>query len=90
MESCYASLEKILSDISKISQEETAEQKCAADIGKKMHSQLLNWPSTGSISFENLCMGYRDLPAVLKDVSFKIMSGEKVGICGRTGCGLVA
>lgn len=33
-------------------------------------------------------MRYRDeLPLVLKEISFSISSGEKVGIVGRTGAG---
>jgi ABC-type multidrug transport system fused ATPase/permease subunit len=33
-------------------------------------------------------MRYREgLPLVLKDISFKISPGEKVGIVGRTGAG---
>lgn len=33
-------------------------------------------------------MKYRkDLDLVLKGVDFKIKSGEKIGICGRTGAG---
>ncbi|KAI9980897.1 hypothetical protein PInf_010242 [Phytophthora infestans] len=40
------------------------------------------WPKTGDVVFENVSMRYReDLPLVLKT------SGEKVGICGRTGSG---
>ncbi|GMF33368.1 unnamed protein product [Phytophthora fragariaefolia] len=46
------------------------------------------WPKTGAIEFENVSMRYRDdLPLVLKGVSFSVNSGEKVGICGRTGSG---
>lgn len=54
------------------------------------HSTALDaaWPRTGAVVFENVIMRYRDeLPAVLKGVSFQIASGEKVGICGRTGSG---
>ncbi|POM58828.1 Multidrug resistance protein ABC Superfamily [Phytophthora palmivora] len=47
-----------------------------------------NWPRTGNVVFENVSMRYRDdLPLVLKHVSFSALSGEKIGICGRTGSG---
>lgn len=46
------------------------------------------WPRSGSVVFENVTMRYReDLELVLKGVSFSIASGEKVGVCGRTGSG---
>ncbi|GMF19703.1 unnamed protein product [Phytophthora fragariaefolia] len=46
------------------------------------------WPSQGSIKFNNLCLKYRpELPLVLRGVSMNIRGGEKVGICGRTGAG---
>ncbi|CAK4207507.1 unnamed protein product [Aphanomyces euteiches] len=46
------------------------------------------WPAQGTISFESYSMRYRDhLDLVLRDVSFVANSGEKVGICGRTGSG---
>ena len=32
-------------------------------------------------------MGYRDGPDVLKDLTFTVGAGEKVGIVGRTGSG---
>eukprot|EP00605_Chrysophyceae_sp_TOSAG23-4_P001356 GSChrysophyteH1.ASY1.ANO1.1476.1 assembled CDS len=47
-----------------------------------------NWPSEGVIDFQDVKMRYREgLPLVLKGVSFKIRSGEKIGIVGRTGSG---
>ena len=45
------------------------------------------WPN-GQITFNNVSMKYRtDLPLVLKNVSFSIKKGEKIGVCGRTGSG---
>ena len=46
------------------------------------------WPQSGSLEFKNVSLRYADhLPLVLKNVSFKIKSGTKVGIIGRTGSG---
>ncbi|OCF43197.1 metal resistance protein ycf1 [Kwoniella heveanensis CBS 569] len=46
------------------------------------------WPEQGSIEFDNFSMRYRpELELCLRDVSFKINGGERVGVCGRTGAG---
>ncbi|GLE01112.1 hypothetical protein PINS_up009925 [Pythium insidiosum] len=46
------------------------------------------WPTTGAVTFENVTMRYRpELELVLQGVSFSVQSGEKVGVCGRTGSG---
>lgn len=46
------------------------------------------WPLRGAVEFVNYSTRYRpDLDRVLKDVSFKVEPGEKVGIVGRTGAG---
>eukprot|EP00878_Enallax_costatus_P033713 GHUV01037265.1.p1 GENE.GHUV01037265.1~~GHUV01037265.1.p1 ORF type:complete len:383 (+),score=36.29 GHUV01037265.1:122-1270(+) len=46
------------------------------------------WPQAGAVQAVQLVVKYRpELPPVLKGISFSVNSGEKVGICGRTGCG---
>lgn len=48
----------------------------------------ITWPSDGSISFNNYSTRYRkNLDLVLKNVTFKINPGEKIGVVGRTGAG---
>lgn len=55
------------------------------DLGRGLAS---DWPSNGTICFSNVSMRYRPgLPYALKDVSFKVRKGEKVGVVGRTGAG---
>ncbi|TPX56169.1 hypothetical protein PhCBS80983_g04737 [Powellomyces hirtus] len=49
---------------------------------------LTNWPATGRIEFQNVNMRYReDMDLVLKDLTFSIHGGQKIGIVGRTGAG---
>ncbi|KAL1981719.1 hypothetical protein VTN96DRAFT_2276 [Rasamsonia emersonii] len=46
------------------------------------------WPSQGAVEFVNYSTRYRpDLDLVLKNISFTVLPGEKVGIVGRTGAG---
>ncbi|KAI5122628.1 hypothetical protein M0805_008717 [Coniferiporia weirii] len=46
------------------------------------------WPSSGELRVESLCARYSDdSPEVLKDISFEVKSGERVGVVGRTGAG---
>ncbi|PIL29334.1 ATP-binding cassette transporter [Ganoderma sinense ZZ0214-1] len=46
------------------------------------------WPASGNLEVKNLSARYSpDGPKVLHDISFKVASGERVGIVGRTGSG---
>jgi ABC-type multidrug transport system fused ATPase/permease subunit len=50
----------------------------------------INWPSQGQIRFKNVSMAYfnEENPILaLRNISFKIEGGEKIGIVGRTGAG---
>lgn len=56
------------------------------------YDQILNqrssWPENGQIEFRNVSLKYRpDTELVLKNLSFEVKSGQKVGIVGRTGAG---
>ncbi|XP_054168602.1 multidrug resistance-associated protein 1-like [Oppia nitens] len=46
------------------------------------------WPIDGNIDFDNYSTKYREgLDLVIKQISIKINSGERIGIVGRTGAG---
>jgi len=44
-------------------------------------------PSKGEVIFKNVSFAYNEDAPVLKDVSFTIKPGQRVGIVGPTGCG---
>lgn len=52
----------------------------------KAMEELNGWPSTGRVEFENVTVRYGDeLEPALRNVSFTVNGGGKLGICGRTG-----
>ncbi|RHY66749.1 hypothetical protein DYB34_005380 [Aphanomyces astaci] len=47
-----------------------------------------NWPSNGQLSYDQVSYRYKENdPLVLRNVSFQVQGGEKIGIVGRTGAG---
>lgn len=47
-----------------------------------------DWPSGGEVEVKGLNVAYApDLPLVLKNVSFTVAAGKRIGIVGRTGAG---
>lgn len=47
-----------------------------------------NWPSTGTIHFQNLQIRYaKHLPSVLKNITCTFPGKKKIGVVGRTGSG---
>lgn len=47
-----------------------------------------DWPAIGKVQFDNISLRYRKkTELVLKNLSFTIKPGQKVGVVGRTGAG---
>ncbi|CAG2111114.1 unnamed protein product, partial [Medioppia subpectinata] len=80
MESQMTSVERII-EYSKLPQE-------AALTAHDSHKPPPDWPQKGQIELKDMSLCYEgsDKP-VLKNLSCVIKSGEKIGICGRTGAG---
>ncbi|KFD58891.1 hypothetical protein M513_00054 [Trichuris suis] len=52
------------------------------------HPPHENWPSRGEVVFKNVSLRYSaDSPYILRNVSFTLKAGEKLGLVGRTGAG---
>ncbi|TQS35541.1 hypothetical protein Golomagni_04038 [Golovinomyces magnicellulatus] len=82
----YALNEQNMNSVERVKEYLDVEQEADAVIEETKPAP--NWPSQGSIEFINYTTRYReDLDPVLKNISFKIRPGEKVGIVGRTGAG---
>lgn len=46
------------------------------------------WPANGSIKFDNVSLTYPQCPTPsLNNINIEILSGEKIGVVGRTGAG---
>lgn len=60
------------------------EQEASHDIPD--HKPPPDWPTAGCIDFKNVSLSYRPgLPSVLRDITFSVKGGDKIGIVGRTG-----
>lgn len=58
------------------------------ELSTKDHLNSFNdWPQSGEINAENVEMGYREGPLVLKGISFSVNGKENIGVAGRTGSG---
>ncbi|KAJ7455115.1 hypothetical protein FB451DRAFT_1516746 [Mycena latifolia] len=76
---------QIQGDLERIQQYiEIEQEKKPTEAGKPP----AHWPSSGELIVEKLSARYsQDGPQVLRDISFRVHSGERVGIVGRTGSG---
>ncbi|KAG0018663.1 hypothetical protein BGZ81_010115 [Podila clonocystis] len=82
----FAQNEMNMNSVERISEYMDLEEEPAAIIeGSRPPA---SWPHAGEIVVDHLVLKYAlNTPAVIKDVSFRIKAGEKVGIVGRTGSG---
>merc|ERR1711968_186723 len=81
-ESEFNSVERVLQYMSVDTE---ADEDTSPDVKKSLPAPF---PSSSTLEFRNYSMRYRkELPLVLKNVSFTISEGEKIGIVGRTGSG---
>lgn len=56
---------------------------------EQLHHQTKgDWPYAGKVTFKNVSLKYRPkTEIVLKNLSFEVQPGEKIGVVGRTGAG---
>ncbi|ETN40586.1 uncharacterized protein HMPREF1541_04863 [Cyphellophora europaea CBS 101466] len=82
----YAANEQNMNSVERIQEYIDVEQEADARVPE--NAPAANWPARGSVEFIGYGTRYRsDLDQVLKNVTFKIAPGEKVGVVGRTGAG---
>lgn len=82
----YSMNEQNMNSVERVKEYIEVEQEAKAIIDEARPAG--NWPSQGAIQFMNYTTRYRpDLEPVLKDLTFSVQPGERVGIVGRTGAG---
>lgn len=82
----YAANEQNMNAVERVQEYIEVEQEAKARIPETQPAA--DWPSRGAVEFIDYSTQYRsDLGLVLKNLTFKIQAGEKVGIVGRTGAG---
>ncbi|RMY52987.1 hypothetical protein D0863_14088 [Hortaea werneckii] len=82
----YASNEQNMNSVERVKEYLDVDQEAAMVVPENRPDA--NWPSKGSVEFIGYSTRYRDdFDFVLKNLTFKIMPGEKVGVVGRTGAG---
>jgi len=82
----YASNEQNMNSVERVKEYLDVDQEAPPIVPENRPEA--NWPSQGSVEFIGYSTRYRsDFDFVLKQITFKILPGEKVGVVGRTGAG---
>jgi ABC-type multidrug transport system fused ATPase/permease subunit len=82
----HASLEMSMNSVERVEEYSRTDQEPPAIVEDNRPPE--NWPQHGAIEFKDLSIRYdKDLPLVLKNISFSVNPKEKIGIVGRTGAG---
>ena len=82
----YANNEQNMNSVERIQEYIEVEQEAEAIVPESRPPR--GWPDKGAVEFREYSTRYRnDFDLVLKNISFKILPGEKVGVVGRTGAG---
>lgn len=74
LENCMTSVERVL-EYTEIEQEDPT------------GGAINDWPKDGSVKYDGVSLSYTSGTKVLKNISFSVNPGEKIGIVGRTGAG---
>ncbi|KAJ8955575.1 hypothetical protein NQ318_001405 [Aromia moschata] len=79
----WADLENKMTSVERVLEYTTTSREL-----KNVGSRPRDWPTRGKIKYENVSLLYRkSATRVLKDISFTVEPGQKIGIIGRTGAG---
>ncbi|THC96422.1 hypothetical protein EYZ11_004119 [Aspergillus tanneri] len=82
----YSEVQQNMNSVERVNEYLGVEQEAEAVIPDSRPPA--NWPSHGAVEFCGYTTRYRtELDPVLRNVSFNVQAGEKVGIVGRTGAG---
>lgn len=82
----YSEVQQNMNSVERVKEYLEVDQEAAPVIPEAR--PVAGWPNKGAVEFSQYTTRYRpDLDPVLRQVSFSVKAGEKVGIVGRTGAG---
>lgn len=83
-----AELENNMTSVERVTEYINLKPEADSTIIAEKSPDLQQWAKKGEIEFNDLSLKYSESSEpTLKSLNLKIKSGEKIGICGRTGAG---